>query len=1072
MTLPLALLDALAEPVLVFDAAARLACANPAALRRLPCEPGMALADLAPSFGPALAQRLERALLDGDDRPAVAGEPVIARLGERHWALCLPAGPAAPMPAPDLDERSLDGLRALLRAAPFPAILQDEAQRLVEVNTAFERLTGRARGGLIGRDPIDLHVPEDRAALQRARRAQADGPGPVAPALPDLRLVDAGGRVHWVRAASYPARSDHGRRLWLTVLQDTTAEHAAREQAERYSRELDQWFDLSPMGMALFDERGLVLRANLAFERMTGGALVELGEAPGPVRELLRWDRHGPEPAAGAAWRVSEGALALPDGSTRWVRALLRSHEARPGRQRFMCMLEDRTAEEERDLARLQLGTLVSTAGAGLSGDAPAGGGGAAPVLTGVASLPPRELVLPASLAAFDRLQEALRDGVACEVRYAIRDGERGVRWLITRTEPGRLASGRPMRSVATVDVSEPQRAQERAEQLLAEMASILESSPAGIASSRAGVLVHCNRRFERMLRLPAGSATGADLFALLAPHRAAPGEPLDVALAREGRCETEIVVRGDDGPAHWYAVTVRRTGPDGDAPQAIAVLSEITRLKLQQGQLERLAGEHERMARAVGQQADRTRAVLDSVLVGIVTVGEQGRITWLNRSARRMFGGDLRDFHGQPLGTVATDDPEHPFLRAETLRAGLADGEAVQFECRVQARDARTFWVVGNAVATLGARGERELTVALMDIDQRREAEARIAEARASLQRIIEAAPMAITVFDASSLAVLQINRVAAALAGLSAEEARDRPIESIHPPERAARLRRDLRAALARPQAVTPREYALVHDGRAEVWDARFLPLARADGRVDQVLMVATDVTAQRAAQRAELEAAIAQREMLVQEVHHRIKNNLQGVAGLMQQTAARRPEVQAVLTEVVGQVQAIAQVYGLQVGHTGLLAVDSVVGAIAQSVRRTFGRGIGLAVHDEGGRGWRFPEAESIPIALTLNELLTNAVKHSPPGSAVDCTLVLGADGVRVEIRNDGALPEGFRIDHRPAAVSGLGLVRALLPRRHAGLAMADEGGQVVAVVTLAPPVVRADRAVRGPGPDPRT
>ena len=50
------------------------------------------------------------------------------------------------------------------------------------------------------------------------------------------------------------------------------------------------------------------------------------------------------------------------------------------------------------------------------------------------------------------------------------------------------------------------------------------------------------------------------------------------------------------------------------------------------------------RAERAVALQAERTRSILDSVLVGIVTVGPNG-IEWMNRSARRMFGGDLADF-------------------------------------------------------------------------------------------------------------------------------------------------------------------------------------------------------------------------------------------------------------------------------------------------------------------------------------------------------------------------------------------------------------------------------------------
>ena len=117
-----------------------------------------------------------------------------------------------------------------------------------------------------------------------------------------------------------------------------------------------------------------------------------------------------------------------------------------------------------------------------------------------------------------------------------------------------------------------------------------------------------------------------------------------------------------------------------------------------------------------------------------------------------------------------------------------------------------------------------------------------------------------------------------------------------------------------------------------------------------------------------------------MLVKEVHHRIKNNLQGVAGLLQQIAGRKPEVAAAIDEVVGQVQAIAQVYGLQVGAEGPLAIVSVLEAITGSVQRTFGRTIRCRIAGASAAEWTLPEVEAIPIALTINELLTNAIKHS--------------------------------------------------------------------------------------------
>ena len=337
------------------------------------------------------------------------------------------------------------------------------------------------------------------------------------------------------------------------------------------------------------------------------------------------------------------------------------------------------------------------------------------------------------------------------------------------------------------------------------------------------------------------------------------------------------------------------------------------------------------------------------------------------------------------------------------------------------------------------------------------------MSEAQSSLQRVIEAAPLAISLRDAQSLRLLQINQTALAITGRSLEVAIGSDLEDLYPPEVAALMRRDMTRALASSD-VTQCEYRFGRgDGNGErIWDARYLPLSKPGLPPDQLLLVATDVTEQRAAQEARFKAAIAQREMLVKEVHHRIKNNLQGVAGLLQQIAQRKPEVAGAISEVVGQVQAIAQVYGLQVGASGGLQLKSVAEAIVASLQRTFGRPIRFEVLGPGPQDWSLPEAESIPIALTLNELLTNAIKHTLAGadgsaSEVVCMLECAETGVRVVITNRGRLPKGFSLATVPGGVSGLGLVRALLPRRSASLALDQHGDQVVTTVALKPPGV---------------
>ena len=845
----------------------------------------------------------------------------------------------------------------------------------------------------------------------------------------------------------------------------------------------DAWFDLVPQALVEFDEHGRLLRSNAAFATLMGKAVAPgalLGHESEALQQLTGWDAPlallGLAPGAPPLSNLA--CVAQGTANQRYLRSEVHAHPRVAGQpERFLCVVHDTNP----------MAFVVQTP--------------RPPDFTNTSGE-------PTGLMEFDQ------------------------------------------------------------DQLLHELRTILESSPAGIAYLRDNILVRCNRRFERMLGLSPGTLTGQHLDALLDsdPRIRRVVDQSRVELLSTGQFESELEIVAPGYPTRWYALSVRRIGPRTDTLEVIAVLSDITRIRSQQAQLEALGRDRDLMftmsgvgiafvrdglvhsanpalasllgldhqdmagrplaslyitdvdtstlARTDDQilaqlseqghwqgeralrhprgtplwaevnlrlvkpdhpeegfiasfvnvddrhraeqnltlQADRTRAILDSVFVGIVTL-DSGGIAWMNRSARRMFGGDLPDFLGHPLSTVATPDIDHPFRQTGYLD-DLLDGQSHTFECQVMGRDGRVFWVVGNAVVTLGEFNERQITYALMDIDRRREAEALTVEAQATLQRIIEMAPMTITLCDAKTLTVIQANQAASAFMKIEPASAPGLTPEQIHGADRGRQLRADMLRALDSAKPLQ-REYKFEQGSVVQTWDVSYLPLSHDGQTADQLLLVASDVSEQRAAEQARLEAAIAQREMLVKEVHHRIKNNLQGVAGLLQQIAARKPEVASAISEVVGQVQAIAQVYGLQVGAGGPLRLKNVIEAIAQSVQRTFGRTITLVVEGCNTSDWQLPEAESIPIALSLNELLTNAHKHGQAGEALTCSLLCSEQQVCIEIRNTGVLPEGFNVHRVPGGVSGLGLVRALLPRRSSKLSMTQEGEQVVTRIELNPP-----------------
>ncbi|HJW11948.1 MAG TPA: PAS domain S-box protein, partial [Albitalea sp.] len=479
--------DHLSDAVLLFDRNARVTFANTAALRVLPCEIGMPLGQLRGLLGDSalrwVQQRVSASIdIDPptltttlpDGRPArLVWQVLDATLSALSLQLIAPARAADTAAAPLSTELSDPGVAELVRVfwkSPFPATLQDSDYRIVDVNAAYLEFSGYPRETLIGIDPLQLQPEEDRDTNRAARAEFASALSRAdVPPLIERRIIDARGRERWFRAARSALVDTAGQQLYLVVLQDTTAEHAARDSADRSVRELDSWFDLSPLGMVLFDEAGLLVRTNPAFEALVGEVPAVLAEASPGLQQLLVWHAGAPAPELHASKRgvVVQGWLPQPDGSQRRLRSIVRCYTTPSGQQRYMAVVEDRSIEEERDLAQMQIGALIDTAGVGIatfqesSGwvrqrHAP-GGEAASPASASSAALQSisRDIVVPDSLPEYERLQHALRHAQRAEVRYAVRHPELGLRWLFTRVEPATLASGQRTTSVVTLDVTE-----------------------------------------------------------------------------------------------------------------------------------------------------------------------------------------------------------------------------------------------------------------------------------------------------------------------------------------------------------------------------------------------------------------------------------------------------------------------------------------------------------------------------------------------------------------------------------------------------------------------------------------
>jgi PAS domain S-box-containing protein len=209
-----------------------------------------------------------------------------------------------------------------------------------------------------------------------------------------------------------------------------------------------------------------------------------------------------------------------------------------------------------------------------------------------------------------------------------------------------------------------------------------------------------------------------------------------------------------------------------------------------------------------------------------------------------------------------------------------------------------------------------------------------------------------------------------------------------------------------------------------------------------VDDVILVGLlDVTARQQVLHR-LERSVAQQQILLQEVHHRVKNNLQIVSSLlqMQLAAATEPVAVAAMRDSALRIQAMAMVHQSlhQDGSLSTVELGDYLARITQGVRRSLA--VASPIAFEADR-IQVPIDLAVPLGLIVNELLTNAIKHA------------GAAGIGVELRQDrdqmtlvvtdagpGFAPEQL---HRPVTL-GLRMVRALARQAGAAFEYGHVGG----------------------------
>jgi len=175
-----------------------------------------------------------------------------------------------------------------------------------------------------------------------------------------------------------------------------------------------------------------------------------------------------------------------------------------------------------------------------------------------------------------------------------------------------------------------------------------------------------------------------------------------------------------------------------------------------------------------------------------------------------------------------------------------------------------------------------------------------------------------------------------------------------------------------------------------------------------------VAFDITESKRAEEV-VKASLREKEILLKEIHHRVKNNLQITSSLLRLQAARIPvaEAQQFLRGSQDRIRSMALVHEMLYRSHDLARVDfgEYVRSLVQQLLRSYGEDVRRVTYTVEIDNLLLGIDEAVPCGLIVNELVANAVKHAFPGNRAGrirvrmeiddrhCTLRVGDNGVGI-------------------------------------------------------------------------
>ena len=499
--------------------------------------------------------------------------------------------------------------------------------------------------------------------------------------------------------------------------------------------------------------------------------------------------------------------------------------------------------------------------------------------------------------------------------------------------------------------------------------------------------------------------------------------------------------------PNYWFAGLVKAVTALVSFYTAIAMIEVVPQalslpshdeLKQVNDSLELEIKERKQIEAVLEQEKAFIKALLNSLSDAIIACDSKGKVSLCNQAFLGLYGNPV---YGSSLETVREEHnlyhldgetllepkevPLYRAFRGETLR---------NLEVLVKQEQNKPINLSINGNPIVDNRDRKiGAVIAIRDITKRKWIERYLRESEERFRLAFEDAATGMAIINLQGL-FIQVNQALCEILGYSATELADLDSHAITHPDDLNTSLENYRQLISGEIDSFQTSTRYIHHSGKTVWASKSFSLVRDNqGQPEYFIAQIQDITEQKTAE-IELAKSLQDKEVMLQEIHHRVKNNLQVICSLLNLQSRYLKETKTIkaFKETQNRVKSMALVHEQLYQSTNLseIILSSYIKQLTDNLFRAYSIGskieCNLQVAD-----FNLDLDTAVPCGLIINEIITNAIKYAfHPGERGQISIQASSDdedSLILSIADNGI---GLKPDsHKSCKSLGLQLVKNL-------------------------------------------